>query len=161
MQYLDATSKTTMISIHFQGKPFNIMVIPQTVAHQVPLSMEFSRQKYWSGLSFPVPGDLPNPGIEPMSLESPALAGGFFITTTCLFFTKIVGPYYFDWQWLNEKIQAEIASPTQRMWIWANSRRQWRTEESGMLQSMGLQRVRHNLATEQNEQRGQSYGGWE
>ena len=36
--------------------------------HQAPLSMRFSRQGYWSGLSFPFPGDLPNPGIEPESL---------------------------------------------------------------------------------------------
>ena len=43
---------------------------PQTVAHQAPLSMGFSRQKYWSGLSFPSPGDLPDPGIE---LQSPTL----------------------------------------------------------------------------------------
>ena len=50
------------------------------VAHQAPLSMEFSRQEYWSGLPFPTPGDLRNPGIEPMSLASPALAGGFFTT---------------------------------------------------------------------------------
>ena len=48
-----------------------------TVAHQVPQSMGFSRQEYWSGLPFPFPGDLPNPGIKPASL-SPALAGGFF-----------------------------------------------------------------------------------
>ena len=41
-----------------------------TVAHQAPLSMEFSRQEYWSGLPFPSPGDLPDPGIEP---GSPAL----------------------------------------------------------------------------------------
>ena len=55
-----------------------------TVAHQAPLSMEFSRQEYWSGLPCPPPGDLPNPGIEPKSLMSPALAGGFFTTgTTC------------------------------------------------------------------------------
>ena len=40
---------------------------PWTVAHQVPLSMEFSRQEYWSGLPFPSPGDLPDPGIEPGS----------------------------------------------------------------------------------------------
>ena len=46
-----------------------------TVAHQAPLSMGFARQEYWSGLPFPSPGDLPNPGIKPMS---PALAGGFF-----------------------------------------------------------------------------------
>ena len=44
-----------------------------TVAHQAPLSMGFSRQEYWSGLPFPTPGDLPDPGIEPMSPVSPAL----------------------------------------------------------------------------------------
>ena len=44
-----------------------------TVAHQAPLSMEFSRQEYWSGLPLPFPGDLPNPGIEP---GSPALYAG-------------------------------------------------------------------------------------
>ena len=47
-------------------------------ARQAPLSMEFSRQEYWSGLSFLIPGDLPDPGIEPTSLASPALAGRFF-----------------------------------------------------------------------------------
>ena len=41
-------------------------------------SVEFSRQEYWSGLPFPSPGHLPNPGIKPESLASPALAGGFF-----------------------------------------------------------------------------------
>ena len=50
-----------------------------TVAHQAPLSVGFSRQEYWSGLPFPIPGDLPDAGIEPMSPESPALAGRFFI----------------------------------------------------------------------------------
>ena len=43
---------------------------PRTAAYQAPLSMEFSRQKYWSGLPFPSPGDIPNPGIEP---RTPAL----------------------------------------------------------------------------------------
>ena len=52
-----------------------IFVTPWTVAHQAPLSMGFPRQEYWSGLSFPSPGDLPDPGIEPMS---PAWAGRFF-----------------------------------------------------------------------------------
>ena len=53
-----------------------------TLACQSPLSMEFSRQEYWSGLPFPPPGDLPDPGTEPMSLVSPALAGGFFTTVS-------------------------------------------------------------------------------
>ena len=51
------------------------------VACQAPLSMGFSRQKYWNGLPRPAPGDIPNPGIKPMSLTSPALAGGFFTTS--------------------------------------------------------------------------------
>ena len=53
---------------------------PWTVALQVPLSMEFSREEYWIGLPFPIPGDLPEPGIEPKFIVSPALAGGFFTT---------------------------------------------------------------------------------
>ena len=56
------------------------LFIPWTVAHQAPLSMELSRQEYWSGLPFPSPGDFSDPGIEVMSLASPALAGGFFTT---------------------------------------------------------------------------------
>ena len=51
---------------------------PWTVAHWAPLSMEFSRQEYWSGWLFPTPGDLPNPRIQLSSLASPALADGFF-----------------------------------------------------------------------------------
>ena len=65
-----------------------LFVTPFTVARQAPLSMEVSRQEYWSGLPFPSPGDLLKAGIgpcflgiEPMSLESRALAGGFFTTS--------------------------------------------------------------------------------
>ena len=54
---------------------------PWTVAHQAPLSMGFSRQEYWSGLSCPPPGDFPDPGIKPASLTSPTLAGMFFTTS--------------------------------------------------------------------------------
>ena len=50
---------------------------PWTVTHQAPLSMGFPDQEYWSGLPFPSPGDLPDPGMEP---TSPALTGGFFTT---------------------------------------------------------------------------------
>ena len=52
------------------------------VAHKAPLSMGLSRQEYWNGLPFPSPGDLPNPGIKPKSLKSPALAGVFFTIST-------------------------------------------------------------------------------
>ena len=55
---------------------------PWTVAHQAPLSMGFSRQEYWSGLPFPSPRDLLEPGIEPSSVLPPALAGGFLTTST-------------------------------------------------------------------------------
>ena len=54
-----------------------LFVTPWTVAHQAPLSMGFPRQEYWSGLTFPSPGDLADPGIE---AASPALAGEFFTT---------------------------------------------------------------------------------
>ena len=57
-------------------------VILWTVAHQAPLFMEFSRHEYWSGLPCPSLGQLPNTGIEPVSLTSPALVGGFFTTRT-------------------------------------------------------------------------------
>ena len=59
-----------------------LSVAPRTRACQAPLSMEFSRQEYWSRLPFPSPGHLPDLGIEPESLVSPALEGGFFITST-------------------------------------------------------------------------------
>ena len=54
---------------------------PWTVALQAPLSMGFSRQEYWSGLPCPPPGDLPNPGVKPTSLMSPALEGRFFTSS--------------------------------------------------------------------------------
>ena len=58
-----------------------LFVTPRTVAYQVPLSIGFSRQEYWSGLLFPSPGNLPNAGITLASLSSPALTATFF--TTC------------------------------------------------------------------------------
>ena len=57
-----------------------LLVTPWTVACQAPLSMGFSRQEYWSGLLFPTPGDLPDPGTNSIFLMSPALAGEFFTT---------------------------------------------------------------------------------
>ena len=58
-----------------------LFVIPWTVAHQAPLSMGFPRQEYWSGLPCSPPGVPPSPGVEPESLVSPALTGGFFTTS--------------------------------------------------------------------------------
>ena len=61
----------------FVTKLYPTLCNPWTAVCQAPQSMGFFRQEYWSGLPFPSPGDLPNPGIEP---ASPALAGGFFTT---------------------------------------------------------------------------------
>ena len=90
-----ASSATPYLQIYFPLLPSQIyftlcvqsfshvwlFVTSWTVAHQAPLSMEFYRQEYWSGLPFLSPGDLPSPGIEPPSLASPALAGRFFTTS--------------------------------------------------------------------------------
>ena len=60
--------------------PVRLFATPWTIAHHAPLSMEFSGQEYWSGLPFPTPGNLPDPGIETVSPASPALAGKFSTT---------------------------------------------------------------------------------
>ena len=68
---------------HVHAQSFNSVQLfanPRTVAHQAPLSKEFSRQEYWSGLLFPHPRDLPESGIEPTSPSSCTWAGGFFTT---------------------------------------------------------------------------------
>ena len=57
-----------------------LLEIPWTAAYQAPPSMGFSRHEFWSGFPFSVPGHLPDPGIEPTSFMSSALAGRFFTT---------------------------------------------------------------------------------
>ena len=59
-----------------------LFVTPWTIARQAPLFMGFSRQEHWARLPFPSPGRLPGPGMELASLTPPALAGGFFTTST-------------------------------------------------------------------------------
>ena len=91
-----------MISLYFHT--WSVMSNSATswnVTRQAPLSLEFSRQVYWSGLPFPFPVDLPDPGIELESLASPALAGAFFTTEPpgkCFIhlgnWIKIVTPYF-------------------------------------------------------------------
>ena len=94
---------------------------PWTVAHQAPPYMGFSRQEYWSGLPFPSPGDLPDPGIEPRSpsLQADALPYAY-IFYSCIF-----------------SIDYEL-----------NPVLCWWTGKLGGLQSMGSQRVRHDWVTE-------------
>ena len=86
-----------------------LFVTPWTLACHIPLSMEFSRQDYWSELPFPSPMNLPNSGIEPVALEYPALAGKFFTTS--------------------------VMAPHSSILAWKIP---W-TEEPGRLQSMGLE----------------------
>ena len=72
--YVCACEYTQLLS-HVQ-----LFATPWTAARQAPVSMEFSRQEYQIGLPFPMPGDLLDPGIQPASLMSPALADRYFTT---------------------------------------------------------------------------------
>ena len=72
-----------------------LVATPWTVAHQAALSMEFPRQEYWNGLPFPSPGALPDLGIEPASLVSSALAGGFSYHCAPWEASKVIN-YYFS-----------------------------------------------------------------
>ena len=76
------TSAETLFHVNVSHSVLSDSATPWTVARQAPLSMGFSRQEHWIGLPLPSPGDLPDPGIEPVSLTSPALAGMFFTTST-------------------------------------------------------------------------------
>ena len=78
-RYIRTNSKMCCAVLVFSRSVVPDSATPWTVARQAPLSMGFSRQEYWSGLPCPPPGELPDPGIEPMSH---ALAGGFFTTST-------------------------------------------------------------------------------
>ena len=91
---------------------------------QVALSMEFSRQEYWSELTCPRSGDLPDPGIKPTYLMSPALAGGFFTTSDTwealllMYIMSMLGSYVFaavensptiyQWQNLNTEVESRL-----------------------------------------------------
>ena len=108
---------------------------PWAVAHQAPVSLEFSRQEYWSGLSFPSPGDLPDPRIAP---RSPASQGDSLAS-------EPPGP-----RWKESACNAgdpgsilDQEDPLKKGMVTHSSILAWRipgTEEPGGLQSMGLQR---------------------
>ena len=119
----------------------------QNIIQQAPLSMGFSRQEYWSELPCSPPGDLPNPGIEPTSVISPALAGGFFTTSItwidllnhCKLWVSIC-------QSSNESFiertdaEAETAilwPPDGKNWLFGkapDAGKCWRREEKGMME---------------------------
>ena len=94
----DSPGKNTGVGCHFLLQYMKVKTESDEVAQSCPtlsdpmdcsppgsfLSMEFPRQEYWSGLPCPPLGHLPDSGIEPESLQSPALAGGFFTTSATL-----------------------------------------------------------------------------
>ena len=77
---LSHDTRLKQLCTHAKSLQSCLTLCDPVVACKAPLAMGFSRQEYWSGLPFPTPGDLPDPGIEPVSLMSPALAGRFFAT---------------------------------------------------------------------------------
>ena len=81
---------------------------PRTVAHQAPLSMGFPRQEYYSGLPFPFPWDHPDPGMEPVSLTSLALAMGWFFTISV------------TWQVLRQTIGNGYRQLVKENWAWVS-----------------------------------------
>ena len=149
-----------------------LLVTPKTVAHQAPLSMGFSRQEYWSGLPFLSPGDLPNPGIESRSpaLQADALRSEPSGISWCLnceisclnyLFSTLITPatvskhsyvhsqtVRISHSCVNRGWDGWMASLTQWTRVWASSGSWWWTGKPGVLQSMGLQRVGHDWATE-------------
>ena len=102
LQYFNVYYKCHAMLSHFSR--VQLFVTLWTVACQAPMSTGFSRQEYWSGLLFPSPGDLPDPGIKPVSLTSPAVAGGFFTTSTTWEAPIITNVYYI----YNEREMREI-----------------------------------------------------
>ena len=80
-----------------------LFVTPWTVACQTPLSMGFPRKEYWSGLPFPSPGDLPDPGIKPVSPTSPVLASRFFTIEPPRNPTKAMFSYKWLLRWTLKK----------------------------------------------------------
>ena len=95
------------VCAHAQWLSCPTLATPWTIARQTPLSLEFSRQEYWSGLPFPYPGDLPDPRIKPVSPESSALAGRFFTTEP---HGKPITPF----------TQGSNSSPSEFLLCWAN-----------------------------------------
>ena len=77
---MSATLKILCMCVLSRFSHVRLFATLWTIAHEAVLSMGFFKQEYWSGVPFPPPGDLPNPGIEPVFM-SPTLAGGFFTTS--------------------------------------------------------------------------------
>ena len=97
-----------------------------TVARHTPVSMGFSKHEYWSGLPCPPPKDLPDPGIQPASLMSPALAGSFF-TTSATWEAQGTGDWSPTWE---ERGMACGTNSVPRMAIGVMGLREWALSRS-------------------------------
>ena len=75
--FVDVSSRVCVCVCVCALSHVQLFATPWTIALQAPLSMQFCRQEYWSGLPLPSPGDLPDPEMKAVSPVSPALAGGF------------------------------------------------------------------------------------
>ena len=89
-----------------------------TVAHQVPLSMGFSRQGYWSRLPCPPPEGLPNPGIKPMFLLSPALACGLFTLLYLRSSLILISSVQFSHSVVSDSLWPHRLQPTRFLCLW-------------------------------------------
>ena len=110
---------------------------PWTVAHKAPLFMEFSRQEYWSGLPFPSPEDLPDPGIEPRSQKDHTKS--YFPGGSVVKNLPIMQETQVQSLGQEDPLEKEMATHSSIL--------AWRitsTEEPGGLQSMGSQRIRQD-----------------
>ena len=92
---------------HFSHVQFFVTL--WTVAHQASLSMEFSRQEYWSGFSCPPPRDFPDSGIKPESLMFHALAGRFF-SIASLMFPALAGGFFSTSTWEAPKRSSHMSN---------------------------------------------------
>ena len=146
-----------------------LFVTPWTIACQDPLSMEFSRQEYWSGLPLSTPGDLPDTGIIPVSFASPTLSGRFFITVPPVkpivsqthqkhvFKKNIIRFFFFENSYTTSICQYRRGrscgmDPWVRKILWG---RKWQStpvflpgKPHGQRSLVGSQRIKHYWATE-------------
>ena len=150
-----------MLCVLSRFSPVRLFVTPWIATHQPSLSMGILMQEYWSGLPCPPPGDLPNPGIEPESLMSPALAGRFFTTSATWKAPLITFTFPHLYSAFLVAQMVKCLSTMQETWVrslgWEDTLEKemaihsrtiaWKipwTEEPGRLQSMGSQRVGHD-----------------
>ena len=143
-----------------------LFVTPWTVAHQTPLSMEFSRQEYWSGWPFPPPGDLPDPGLRWCCVQGacmvpcfcsqpPAFAPGAsewllgFLASLCLLSRICPTAHTCSYSSCHTCRCVLLLKETEKAMAPHSSTLAWKTpwtEEPGGLQSMGSLRVGHDCS---------------